>query len=88
MAYEIFQEMHDPDVIIVPIGLGSIVCGTAIVSKHVRQQTEIIGVQVQGDASVEETWRTGEWTTAESVDTFAEGMATLVLLRNDNGDYE
>lgn len=78
MAYEIFQDLPDPDVILVPIGLGSGVCGTSIVAKHLRPETEIIGIQAEGAASVVQTWRTGEWTTADSINTFAEGIATRV----------
>ena len=77
-AYEIFQDLPDPDVILVPIGLGSGVCGTAIVAKHLRPETQVIGVQAEGAPSVVETWRTKEWTTADSVNTFAEGIATRV----------
>lgn len=76
MAWEIFHDVPDPDVILVPIGLGSGVCGTAIVAKQLCPKTEIIGVQAEGAPCVVETWRTGRWTTADSVDTFAEGIAT------------
>lgn len=78
MAYEIFQDLPDPDVILVPIGLGSGVCGTAVVAKHLRPETEVIGVQAEGASSVVQTWRSGNWTTADSIDTFAEGIATRV----------
>uniref|UniRef100_A0A7S4I207 Tryptophan synthase beta chain-like PALP domain-containing protein n=1 Tax=Odontella aurita TaxID=265563 RepID=A0A7S4I207_9STRA len=78
MAYEIFEDLPDPDAILVPIGLGSSVCGTCIVAKHVRPQTEVIGVQAEGAPSVVETWRSGQWTTADFIDTFAEGIATRV----------
>ena len=77
-AYEIFLDLPDPDAILVPIGLGSGVCGTAIVAKHLRPKTQVIGVQAEGAPSVVETWRNKEWTTADSVNTFAEGIATRV----------
>lgn len=77
-AWEIFEELPDPDVILVPVGLGSGVCGTAIVAKHRRPQTQVIGVQASGASAVAETWRTGTWQTADRVDTWAEGMATRV----------
>src|SRR5262245_56076135 len=34
LTWEIFQELPHPDVVLVPIGLGSGVCGTCIVAKH------------------------------------------------------
>lgn len=78
MAYEIFEDLPEPDVILVPIGLGSGVCGTCIVAKHIRPQTEVIGIQAEGAPSVVATWKSGQWTTADAVDTFAEGIATRV----------
>ena len=78
MACEIFDELPEPDVILVPVGLGSGVCGTAIVSKAVRPETEVIGVQATGAAAIVETWRTGENVTTPTADTWAEGMATRV----------
>ncbi|MCH7687762.1 MAG: threonine dehydratase [Planctomycetes bacterium] len=78
MACEIFDELSDPDVILVPIGLGSGVCGTAIVAKSLRPETKVIGVQAAGAAAVAQSWRTGTIQTTDKADTFAEGMATRV----------
>ena len=78
MAWEIFQTMPDPDVILVPIGLGSAVCGTCIVAKHLRPQTQIIGVQAANASSVVRSWRSGKMETDERIDTWAEGLATRV----------
>lgn len=76
MACEIFDELPDPDVIFVPIGLGSGVCGNALVAKSVRPQTKIIGVQSVHAPAVAETWRSGTVTTTPTADTWAEGVAT------------
>jgi threonine dehydratase len=78
MACEIFDELSDPDVILVPIGLGSGVCGTAIVAKSLRPETKVIGVQAAGAAAVAQSWRTGTFQTTDKADTFAEGMATRI----------
>lgn len=78
MACEIFEELPAPDAILVPIGLGSSVCGTSLVAKAVRPQTRVIGVQAEGAAAVAQSWRSGTWTTSEKADTWAEGMATRV----------
>ena len=78
MGFEIFEDCPDPDVILVPIGLGSGVCGTGIVARARRPQTRIIGVQAEGASAVSDTWHSGEWTTSETADTWAEGMATRV----------
>ena len=76
MAVEIFARLPRPHVILVPIGLGSSVCGTCIVSKAVSPGTKVIGVQSVGAPAVARSWQTGNWETTESVDTWAEGLAT------------
>lgn len=78
MACEIFDTLPDPDVILVPIGLGSGVCGTCIVAKHLRPVTQVIGVQAEGAAAVARSFQTSQWVEFESMDTWAEGMATRV----------
>lgn len=76
MALEIFEELPDPDVILVPIGLGSSVCGAAVVAKGLRPETQVIGVQAEGAPAVVNSWKTGTWQTTERADTWAEGVAT------------
>jgi threonine dehydratase len=76
LAVEIFDELSEPDVILVPIGLGSGVCGTAIVARSRRPRTEVIGVQAAGASAVVRSWQTGAWQTTEHAATWAEGMAT------------
>jgi len=60
----------------VPIGLGSGVCGTSLVAKHRRPQTQVIGVQAEGAAAVARSWRTGTRQTTDAAATWAEGIAT------------
>lgn len=76
LACEIFDELPEPDVILVPIGLGSSVCGTAIAARKTCPRTEVIGVQAEGAAAVVQSWRTGTWQTTERAETWAEGIAT------------
>ncbi len=76
MACEIFDELPDPDVIVVPIGLGSGVCGTAIVAKTLRPETQVIGVQAENAPAVARSWQTGTEQTTDAAATWAEGMAT------------
>jgi threonine dehydratase len=78
MAWEIFERLPDPDVILVPIGLGSGVCGTCVVAKHRRRETKVIGVQSNNAAAVARSWKSGQWETDARIDTWAEGMATRV----------
>jgi threonine dehydratase len=75
-ALEIFDDLPDPDVILVPVGLGSGICGTALVSAERRPQTHVIGVQSELAPAVTLSWRSGQRIETETPRTFAEGMAT------------
>jgi len=77
-ALEIFDELPDPDVILVPVGLGSGICGTAIVAAQRRPQTQVIGVQSELAPAVTQSWREGRMVETGPPQTFAEGMATRV----------
>jgi threonine dehydratase len=76
MALEVFDVLPSPDVLLVPIGLGSGVCGSAIVAAALSPQTRVIGVQATGASAVAESWRQGRTIANERVETFAEGLAT------------
>lgn len=78
LAWEVFEKLPDPDVMLVPIGLGSGVCGASIVAKHLRPQTRIVGVQAENASAVAQTWRTGRWIEESAANTWAEGLATRV----------
>lgn len=75
---EIFDDLPAPDVILAPVGLGSGICGTALVAAARRPQTQVIGVQSENAPAVTLSWRSGQLVTTESSKTFAEGMATRV----------
>jgi threonine dehydratase len=77
-ALEIFDELPEPDVIIVPIGLGSGICGTALVAAARRPSTQIVGVQSELAPAVTLSWRQGKMVETDTPRTFAEGMATRV----------
>ena len=78
MACEIFDELPDPDVILVPIGLGSGLASTCIVAKNCRPQTKVIGVQSENAPAVALSWKNRRFQTTESCATWAEGIATRV----------
>jgi threonine dehydratase len=75
-ALEIFDELPDPDVILVPVGLGSGICGTGIAAAKRRPTAQVIGVQSELAPSVTLSWRAGEPVATDTPKTFAEGMAT------------
>jgi threonine dehydratase len=77
-ALEIFDDLPDPDVILVPVGLGSGICGTCLVAAERRPQTRVIGVQSELAPAMTLSWRAGRPIETGPPQTFAEGMATRV----------
>ncbi len=77
-ALEIFEELPDVDVILVPIGGGSGACGCAIVRTGVGSRAKVIGVQAERADAFTRSWRSGTRVVGEKADTFAEGVATRV----------
>ena len=75
-ALEIFDELPEPDVILVPVGLGSGICGTALVAARRCPHTRLIGVQSELAPAVTLSWREGKPIETGTPRTFAEGMAT------------
>jgi threonine dehydratase len=77
-ALELIEEAPDLDVVIVPVGGGSGVCGTAIVFKALRPQTRVIAVQTANMPAVYRSFHERRLVTLEGGTTFAEGLATRV----------
>jgi threonine dehydratase len=80
-ALEIIEDLPDVDVIIVPVGAGSGVCGTSIVAKTINPAIQVIGVQSAQAPAMQLSWKSGTMVTAE-MRTFAEGVATRVPFEN------
>ena len=73
---EIFEDLPDADVILVPIGGGSGACGCCIARTGLAKKARIIGVQAMEADAFTRSWRGPERVSAERVGTFAEGLAT------------
>src|SRR5262245_18055380 len=80
-ALEIFDTLPNPDVLLVPVGLGSGICGCAIVAAARRPTCHVIGVQSEGAPAVTLSWREGRDVSTEAIHTYAEGMATRMPAR-------
>jgi threonine dehydratase len=76
LGIEIFEDCPAPDVILMPVGLGSGICGTSLAASGRSPSTRIIGVQSTGAPAVTLSWREGKPVETDSPRTFAEGMAT------------
>ena len=91
-ALEIFEELPEVDVILVPIGGGSGASGCCIVRRGIGSPAKVIGVQAERADAFARSWRalrqaqgapsgsSGATTriVGDKADTFAEGMATRV----------
>jgi threonine dehydratase len=77
-AVEIFDDLPDPDVLLVPVGLGSGISGAGLVAAARRPATQVIGVQSELAPAVTLSWRQGKPVETATPTTFAEGMATRV----------
>lgn len=75
---EIVDELPHPDVVLVPVGLGSGICGTSLVLAQRSPRTRIVGVQSELAPAVTRSWREGKRIELDTPGTFAEGMATRV----------
>jgi threonine dehydratase len=77
-ALEIFEDLPDPDIILVPVGLGSGICGTSLVAAQRRPSTQVVGVQSELAPAMTLSWREGRPVSMGTPQTFAEGLATRV----------
>jgi threonine dehydratase len=74
-SLEIFEDLSDIDVLIVPVGAGSGASGAAIVTAAVSPSTEVIAVQAEAAPSAFRSWGSDSLVEAP-METAAEGLAT------------
>jgi threonine dehydratase len=75
-ALELLRAHPDLDVMYVPIGLGSGVCGAVAARDALGLKTQIVGVQAEGAPAYALSFAAGRVVTTQTVDTKADGMAT------------
>lgn len=75
IAYEIFQDLPDVDVILVPIGGGGLAAGVSTLAKLLNPNVEVIGVEPTGAASMKASLEAGQVVTLPSATTIADGVA-------------
>ncbi len=76
-ALEIFEEVPNLDVIIVPVGGGSGASGCCIVTEAVNPECQVIGVQAAMAPAAYLSWKGGK-IVKDKMETAAEGLATEV----------
>src|SRR5271163_1005026 len=77
-ALELLSERPDLDVLYVPIGQGSGICGAIAARDALGARTDIVGVQSAEAPSYALSFAAGHVVRTQSADTFADGMATRV----------
>ena len=75
IAYEIFQDLPDVDVILVPIGGGGLAAGVSTLAKLLNPNVTVIGVEPSGAASMKASLDAGHVVTLDRVETIADGVA-------------
>jgi threonine dehydratase len=77
-ALELFRSQRDIDVLYVPIGQGSGICGCILARDLLGLKTEIVGVQSTEAPSYALSFKAGTIVSTNSSNTRADGMATRV----------
>ncbi|MGI6029465.1 MAG: threonine ammonia-lyase [Candidatus Heteroscillospira sp.] len=79
IAYEIFKDLPDVDIILVPIGGGGLASGVATLTKLLNPGVRVIGVEPTAAASMKAAVEAGHVVTLPSADTIAEGVAVRTV---------
>jgi threonine dehydratase len=77
-AIELLRKAPDLDILYVPIGQGSGICGCILVRDLLGLKTEIVGVQSTEAPSYALSFAAGTVVTTETSNTLADGMATRI----------
>ncbi len=75
IGLEILRQLHDVDVVVVPIGGGGLISGVAYTIKQLKPSCKVYGVQAQGAPSMEHSVTDGKIETLNAVNTIADGIA-------------
>lgn len=77
-ALELIEAEPELDVVIVPVGAGSGICGTGIVIKTISPETRVIGVQSEQMPAAYRSFKEQKLVALDGGSTWAEGLATRV----------
>ena len=77
-AHELFSAAGELDVVYVPVGMGSGICGLMAIRDLLGLSTEIVGVVSAGAPATALSFAAGAPVSTDTVDTFIDGVATRV----------
>ena len=75
IAYEIFSDLPDVDIILVPVGGGGLAGGVSTLAKLLNPNVKVYGVEPTGAASMKASLEAGHVVTLDKVVTIADGVA-------------
>ena len=75
IAYEIFQDLPDADILLVPIGGGGLAAGVSTLAKLLNPDICVYGVEPRGAACMYTSIQNNQVTSLQSVETIADGVA-------------
>ncbi|MGI5971055.1 MAG: threonine ammonia-lyase [Oscillospiraceae bacterium] len=75
IAYEIFKDLPDVDIILIPIGGGGLAAGVSTLAKLLNPNVKVIGVEPAGAACMRAAIENGGVVTLPYVNTIADGVA-------------
>ncbi len=79
LAWEIINELHDVDNIVVPIGGGGLISGIAYIAKKLKPDIRIIGVESEAAPKASKALKAGKIVEVELKPTLADGLAAKHL---------
>ena len=75
LGFEILEQVPDVAAIVVPIGGGGLIAGTAAVVKQLRPGVRVIGVQAEASAAIYHSLKAGRMVTVPDLPSIADGIA-------------
>jgi threonine dehydratase len=75
VGYEIYQDLKDVDVVIIPVGGGGLISGVGAYLKHLNPAIQIIGVDPMGAPKMIEALKAGYPKILNTIDNFLDGAA-------------
>jgi len=72
---EILDEFPEVEQVIVPVGGGGLLCGSALVAKSLRPDIRVVGVEPEGSTAVSQALRVGHSVRIEHNVTIADGLS-------------
>jgi threonine dehydratase len=75
VGVEIYEDLPETDVVIMPIGGGGLASGVGSYFRHMKPEITLIGVEPEGAPSMNQALKNGSPVTLEYIDRFVDGAA-------------